>query len=108
MKLVSLSLVRRVVGPSSGSSWLYYYMPGTTTKTVNAVSSSGVVVTLRLRLVGCNPTFAKNGRLGVSPIPGFVLLQKYCSPIRLQYFKWNIHTQLKFMASQHITIITIT
>ena len=46
MKLVSQSLVRRVVGPSAGSSWLYYYMPVTTTiKTVNAVSSSGVVVT---------------------------------------------------------------
>ena len=24
-------------------------------------------------LVGCNPTFAKNGRSGASPIPGFVL-----------------------------------
>ena len=46
MKLVSQSLVRRVVGPSAGSSWLYYYMPVITTiKTVNAVSSSGVVVT---------------------------------------------------------------
>ena len=36
MKLVSQSLVRRVVGPSSGSSWPYFthnhYMPGTTTK----------------------------------------------------------------------------
>ena len=38
---------------------------------------------LGLLLVGCNPTFAKNGRSGASPIPGFVLLQKYCSPIRL-------------------------
>ena len=49
MKLVSQSLVRRVVGPSAGSSWLYYYMPVTTTiKTVNAVPSSGVVVTLEI------------------------------------------------------------
>ena len=33
MKLVSQSLLGRVVGPSSSSSWLhYYYMPGTTTK----------------------------------------------------------------------------
>ena len=48
MKLVSQSLVGRAVGPSSGSSWLYYtlliYMPGTTTITVNTVLSSGVVV----------------------------------------------------------------
>ena len=26
----------------------------------------------------------KNGRLGVTRIPGFVTLQKICSPIRLQ------------------------
>ena len=58
MKLVSQSLVGRAVGPSSGSSWLYYYMPGTTTVTVNAISSSGVVVTLEflLRLIGLTVT----------------------------------------------------
>ena len=32
MKSISQCLVGRVVGPSSGSSWLYYYKPGTTTK----------------------------------------------------------------------------
>ena len=53
MKLVSQSLVRRVVVPSAGSSWLYYYMPVTTTiKTVNAVSSCGVVVTLEILFFG--------------------------------------------------------
>ena len=52
MKLVSQSLVGRAVGPSSGSSWLYYYMPGTTTVTVNAISSSGVVVTLEIFFLG--------------------------------------------------------
>ena len=57
MKLVSQSLVRRVVGPSSGCSWLYYYMPITTTiKTVNAVSSSGVVVTLEIFFLGLGLT----------------------------------------------------
>ena len=60
-------------------------------------------------IVGCNPTFTKNGRSGAGPIPGFVLLQKYCSPIRMQYFKLNIHTHLKFMhalCTNYITIIT--
>ena len=58
MKLVSQSLVRRVVGPSAGSSWLYYYMPVTTTiyKTVNAVSSSGVAVTLEIFFFGLGLT----------------------------------------------------
>ena len=37
-------------------------------------------------LVGRSATFTwKNGRLGFMRIPGFVPLQKYCSPIRLQY-----------------------
>ena len=57
MKLVSQSLVRRVVGPSAGSSWLYYYMPVTTTiKTVNAISSCGVVVTLEIFFFGLGLT----------------------------------------------------
>ena len=39
-----------------------------------------------LTLVGWSATFTwKNGRLGFTRIPGFVPLQKYCSPIRLQY-----------------------
>ena len=46
-----------MVGPSAGSSWLYYYMPVTTTiKTVNAVSSSGVVVTLEIFFLGLRVT----------------------------------------------------
>ena len=57
MKLVSQSLVWRVVDPSAGSSWLYYYMPVTTTiKTVNAVPSSGVVVTLEIFFFGLGLT----------------------------------------------------
>ena len=57
MKLVSQSLVWRVVGPSAGSSWLCYYMPVTTTiKTVNVVSSSGVVVTLEIFFFGLGLT----------------------------------------------------
>ena len=57
MKLVSQSLVRRVVGPSAGSSWLHYYTPVTTTiKTVNAVPSSGVVVTLEIFFFGLGLT----------------------------------------------------
>ena len=57
MQLVSQSLVRRVVGPSAGSSWLYYYMPVTTTiKTVNAVLSFGVVVTLEIFFFGLGLT----------------------------------------------------
>ena len=35
-------------------------------------------------LVGRGPTSAKNGRLGDITIPGFVPLQEFCSPIRLQ------------------------
>ena len=46
MKLVSQSLVRRVVGPSAGSSWLLF----------NAVSSSGVVVTLEIFFFGLGLT----------------------------------------------------
>ena len=34
----------------------YYYMPGTTTITVNAVSSSGVVVTLEIFFLGLGLT----------------------------------------------------
>ena len=60
MKLVSQSLVRRVVGPSAGSSWLYYYMPVTTTiKTVNAIPSSGVVVTLEIFFFGLGLTLTE-------------------------------------------------
>ena len=56
MKLVLQSLVGRAVGPS-GSSWLYYYMPGTTTmQTVNAVSSSGVVTGYTLLRLGLTVT----------------------------------------------------
>ena len=36
-------------------------------------------------LVGRSPTLAKNGGLGDIPIPGFVPLQEFCSPIRLQH-----------------------
>ena len=54
-------------------------------------------------LVGCNPTFAKNGRSGASPIPGFVLLQKYCSPIRLQYFNRHVHA----LCANYITYTSI-
>ena len=35
-------------------------------------------------LVGRGPTSAKNGRLGDITMPGFVPLQEFCSPIRLQ------------------------
>ena len=45
MKLVSQSLVGRAVGPSLGSSWLYYTLllhAWNYYQTVNAVSSSGV------------------------------------------------------------------
>ena len=35
-------------------------------------------------LVGRGPTSAKNGRLSDITIPGFVPLQEFCSPIRLQ------------------------
>ena len=34
----------------------YYYMPGTTTITVNAISSSGVVVTLEILFLGLGLT----------------------------------------------------
>ena len=34
----------------------YYYMPGTTTITVNAISSSGVVVTLEIFFLGLGLT----------------------------------------------------
>ena len=53
MKLVSQSLVGRVVGPSSGSSWLYYTLLFIT---VNAISSSGVVVTLEIFFLGLGLT----------------------------------------------------
>jgi len=36
-------------------------------------------------LVRQSPTLAKNGGLGDIPIPGFVPLQQFCSPIRLQH-----------------------
>ena len=36
-------------------------------------------------LVGQSPTLRKNGGLGVTRIPEFVPLQKFCSPIRLQH-----------------------
>ena len=51
MKLVSQSLVGRAVGPSSGSSWLYYTLlihAWNYYQTVNAVSSSGVVTEIFL------------------------------------------------------------
>ena len=53
-KSASRREVRRVVGPSSGSSWqlyvttIYLYMLGTTT-TINAVSSSEVVLLVHLK-----------------------------------------------------------
>ena len=61
----------------------------------------------RHSLVGCNPTFAKNGRSGASPVPGFVMLQKYCSPIRLQYFKFSRRSGYMHYANYYITYTSI-
>ena len=71
------------------------------------VTASGASGISSGRVHVTRPSRAKNGRSGAIPIPGFVLLQKYCSPIRLQYFMWNIHSHL---VSQHVMtapIITI-
>ena len=54
-------------------------------------------------LVGCNPTYVKNGRSGASPIPGFVLPQKCCSPIRLQNANRHVHA----LCSNYITYTSI-
>ena len=57
MKLVSQSLVGRAVGPSSGSSWLYYtLLHAWNYETVNAISSSGVLVTLEIFFLGLGLT----------------------------------------------------
>ena len=49
----------------------------------------------------------KNGRSGASPIPGFVLLQKYCSPIRLQYFKFSRRSGYRHYAYYYIQYTSI-
>ena len=60
-----------------------------------------------LTVVGCNLTFAKNERSGASHKPGFVLLQKYCSPIRLQYFKFSRRSGYMHYANYYITYTSI-
>jgi len=47
-------------------------------------------------LVGRSPTSTrKSGRLGDITIPGFVPLQEFCSPIRLQHLSVCLHWALK-------------
>jgi len=58
-------------------------VPPTSTQTVELKPS--LHYTGLLYLVGRSPTLAKNGGLGDIPIPGFVPLQEFCSPIRLQH-----------------------
>ena len=58
MKLVSQSLGERLALHQVLAGYIthYYYMPGTTTITVNTVSSSGVVVTLEIFFLGLGLT----------------------------------------------------
>ena len=56
MKFVSQSLVGRVVGPSSGSSWLYYTCLEPLLNCQRRFKSSGVAVTLEKFFLGLGLT----------------------------------------------------
>jgi len=63
------------------------------TSTQNMELKPSLHYTGLLYLVGRSPTLAKNGGLGDIPIPEFVPLQEFSSPIRLQHLsvqrKWT-------------------